>query len=555
MSHIFSLSFPEALCAFGASFVTSAVLLSKWLSPAMKFWEESAVRGEDGRHDPEIQFRGSAAALAHSRTEASGDIGSRAGARTERNPFVLVLVCALLGLAQLAMHALAHVADIPTGIDAIRVPLSCVLFPLNLAALLYLYLTRNSTSFGWVLGYVVGVNLFVAGLTCVLRRGWFDFSAFLPAEWAPKLWSVPAMYTILCGTSTTVIVTVIMVFVCNGLQKSRVRVYWRGLLVIALPLVVALVIDSLLYSLIVYCYLAEPFSATLLGHLLCQLLVGVAYAGCVWLALQPKAPQVTGAGAPAPSALRFFWAALRQVARRLKLWVLRAARFGVRLVRELFSLTNVAFVAMRKNLFAPACALLDSARRPKHVPLKPDPDDLPPTGPFAALHRAALERFAVEREELARGELRGKWVVYVGAERREGVADESRSRLFRRCLDELSLARGQFTLCLVEPALAETAPSAGDGLGAAVAERDPPPTGPFAALHRAALERFAVEREELARGELRGKWVVYVGAERREGVADESRSRLFRRCLDELSLARGQFTLCLVEPALAETAP
>lgn len=191
----------------------------------------------------------------------------------------LAVACAILGWVQVAQYLLVTLdgARFP-GLFGPTVPASALLFPLSLATLLGLYAVLPTVSRGSLFFRIARVLLLINGAlvagTFVARN--LELEAAL-AEGA-ELWSAAATKKVGFGALIFVLDLIVMV----ALFRFAGRRGWGRFRQIAVPLLLALAVDAVLFGIVLAALdPSAAFGATVGDQLLCKLPVGLVYAACV----------------------------------------------------------------------------------------------------------------------------------------------------------------------------------------------------------------------------------------------------------------------------------
>jgi hypothetical protein len=185
-----------------------------------------------------------------------------------------VLMGAILLCFQIAQHFYASLGqrEVWPGIS-VNVG-SSILFPLSLAILLHLCITRSAFFFRDVCLFLVGVNTVLAAITCVIRSG--AFGPELPT-WSAPLWTTGATLQIVLGTILLLFDAAFMVlsfaFACHQFHGGFMR--------LAFPLTCALALDAAGFSGVRAITDGVPYYPTVLALAVSKLLSGLVYAGCL----------------------------------------------------------------------------------------------------------------------------------------------------------------------------------------------------------------------------------------------------------------------------------
>jgi hypothetical protein len=151
---------------------------------------------------------------------------------------------------------------------------SSVLFPLTLAVLLHVNVTRPWRNFLGTCFYLCGVNAFLAVIPFLARRGIIAVS--LPQEWE-GLFSTGATWKVLFGTALLMVDAALMRISYRVLENRNVAPVW----LLTLPLVLALVVDAIGFSAVVAWTDDAEFMTTFVPQLATKLVAGLIYSFCL----------------------------------------------------------------------------------------------------------------------------------------------------------------------------------------------------------------------------------------------------------------------------------
>ncbi len=162
-----------------------------------------------------------------------------------------------------------------------------LLFPLSLAIILQLYLSGSSRVFRYVCLTLLVTNAAAGGFACYMRAGWWPAPLLQGYE---QLWTNVAIGKIVFGT-IILFIDILVIIVCVKWTRDNINMKWRWSR-IASPLLIALGVDSILFSLVVHLYDSSSvydisfYWNVLIAQSITKLWTGAIYAGCLTLAFR-----------------------------------------------------------------------------------------------------------------------------------------------------------------------------------------------------------------------------------------------------------------------------
>lgn len=332
---------------------------------------------------------------------------------------IVGIMVVLLGVIQLLQYYLIwfHYSEVlpKTYINSG----TSLLFPLGLSIVLHVYTSRNPKVFRYVCISLMTSNCLIFAFASIMRFGFG--SLFLPG--LDRLWTNAALSKIFWGTIILLLDIIFMTKYVRTIRKDVRSSYLR----VALPLLVTLCIDSMLFSgVVAYCD-GNDYLTTLLTQAASKCFSGALYAACLTLAFK-RYDQAAIASQP-ESAFEFW----KQATPPTLKWLYRTATARIGALAGKSSLTGrllaVIGVAMKET---------DQGR---------------------SLDDQTRAQLALERSwpKILRG-YEGKWVA-LGPEGDVLASAESETE-FDSLLSQLDQDHNRFIVRKIVPWLAETFSSA-----------------------------------------------------------------------------------------------
>ncbi len=175
---------------------------------------------------------------------------------------VLAILYVVLAYFQVAQHTLSAMNLVEIWGLSFNAG-SAILFPSNLAILLYLYVARSPSEFCRVCVFIAGINALIASTTCIVRLSGGTGLYF----------SHDSTWVILLGTLILVLDAMFMV----AFYGHRICRSMSGLGRIVVPLLAALSLDSLLFSAVISSFRDGSFLYIFVAQLTSKWVFGALY--------------------------------------------------------------------------------------------------------------------------------------------------------------------------------------------------------------------------------------------------------------------------------------
>ncbi len=526
-----------------------------------------------------------------------------AASKGQGKRWILGLVWVYLSFQQLGQYVLATSlgrVDVFSGFSIDTG--SSALFPLTLAVLMYAYLSHSPQGFRWLTVWLFSLNAVIALATWILREGWLIDPSTISHSFH-DLWSVKSTWKVGAGFGLLVADVFLMIGFFSAFSHQRIRLFPR----ILGALLAALTLDATGFSIVIWLLDGGDLWTIFREQFVTKYILGIVYAVCLSVSVADDLRRLDPIQQMQKSTvnnlvyksrntrnniLAMFFSSIAAYTVVLVSAVAAAYASGIRILPMMFAasigalMIGAAVGGVRRSGGEtgsfPFAELVKESRfdlssfrtfvvdvvfhqTAAKEPLTPSPEycndqtimpqdenelRLPTTGPNVGIQQDARRQFAIELTALlANPSLCDQWVAYTGSKRLD-IIDESRERLYRRCVKEFNLRPGQFTLFRVEPVVEVESDIAIEKVTDDAVVMTLAATGPNVEIHQSARRQFAIELTALlANPSLRDQWVAYTGSKRLD-IIDESRERLYRRCVKEFNLRPGQFTLFRVAPAI-----